>query len=141
MPDEVEEVEPGADPEHSVALLAVALVVGLYAMAPGFYLDGLHVKAGAEVVDHVVPGLAMLVLVVAAIRWGRGIPALMLFVGVGIVLCGFWMTDVHIALVRQALQGLAPVGATVYHFSTAIAVDVVGVSWLWRYRHAGSSHT
>ncbi len=107
-------------------------------MAPGFYLAGLHVKAGAEVVDHVIPGLAVLALVFVAVRWGREVPALMLLTGVGILLAGLWMTDVHVALVRQAIRGQAPVGATTYHSSTAFVVDVVGGGWLWRYRHAGS---
>ncbi len=139
-----DESPPVTGDDHAVeeppsgAFLAVALVVGVYAMAPGFYLDGLHVKMGAEVVDHVVPGLVVLALVFVAIRWGREVPGLMLLAGVGIILAGFWMTDTHVGLLRQGLRGQAPAGATAYHCSTAVVVDVVAVAWLWRYRRAGS---
>ncbi len=133
------DTENATEEQPSGITFAVALVVGAYAMIPGFFLDGLHVKAGAEVVDHVVPGLVVLGLVFLGIRWGRQVPTLMLVIAVGILLAGFWMTDVHIALFRQALRGQAPAGATVYHCSTAAVVDVLGLVWLWRYRRAGSA--
>jgi hypothetical protein len=128
-----------AEEPPSTKLFAVALIVGAYATMPGFYLDGLHVKAGAEVVDHVVPGLVVLALVFVSILLGRRAGAVLLLAGVGILLAGFWMTDVHVALFRQALRGQAPAGATAYHCSTAVAVDILGVVWLWRYRHAGAA--
>jgi uncharacterized membrane protein len=118
------------------AFFVVALIVGVYAMLPGLFLDGLHVKAGAEVVDHVVPGLVVLALAVLGIRWHRDAPNRMLVPGLGVLLAGLWMTDVHVALLRQALRGQAPAGATAYHCSTAVAVDILGVAWAWRYRHA-----
>jgi hypothetical protein len=140
MTDHEGDAEGSGDTGTSGVLAAAGLIVGLYAMAPGFYLDGLHVKRGAEVVDHVVPGLAILVLVFAAIMWGQRVPALPLFSGAGILLAGVWMTDTHIGLVRQAFDGQAPGGATAYHASTAFVVDVLAVAWLWRHRRAGAAH-
>lgn len=124
----------------SDGFFVAALIVGAYVMLPGIFLGGIHVKAGDEMVDHVVPGLVVLALVVACIRWRWGAPHRMPLPGIGILLVGVWMTDVHVALLRQALRGQAPAGATAYHCSTAVVVDVLGLAWVWRYRHAASPH-
>ena len=119
-----------------VALLIAGLVIGLYAMAPGFYLGGLNVKRGAEIVDHVVPGLVVLAMVFVAIRWGAKSVNTMAVTGMVVLLAGIWMTITHIGLFRQGLDHLAPWGPVIYHCSTALAVLVLAVAWLWRYRAA-----
>ncbi|MHB1535892.1 MAG: hypothetical protein ACYC1D_15045 [Acidimicrobiales bacterium] len=117
-------------------LLVAGLLVGLYAMAPGFYLAGLNVKRGAEIVDHVVPGLVVLAMVFVAIRWGAKSVNTMAVTGMVVLLAGIWMTITHVGLFRQGLDHLAPWGPVIYHCSTALAVLALAVVWLWRYREA-----
>lgn len=115
-------------------LLAVALVAGVYAMAPGIYLDGLHVKPGAEIVDHVVPGVAVIAMVGVGLYWGVRSVVVMAFSGLVVVLAGLWMVLTHIGLFRQAVNGQVSWGPAAYHCSTAALVFVVALTWVWRYR-------
>ncbi len=115
-------------------LMVMALVIGLYAMAPGFYLDGLNVKRGAEIVDHVVPGLFVLAVTLLTIRRWASSRYVPLVSGIVVCLAGLWMILTHVGLVVQAFHHEAPVGATVYHASTAVAVMLLGIVWLWHYR-------
>ena len=115
-------------------LLIVATVVALYAMAPGIYLDGLHVRRGAEVVDHVIPGLAVIAMVGVGLFWGvRSVPA-MAYSGLVVLIAGIWMVLTHIGLFHQALDGKVSWGIAGYHCSTAVLVFVLGLTWVWRYR-------
>jgi hypothetical protein len=122
------------EPVVSPVFIGVALVIGLYAMAPGFYLAGLHVKPGAEVVDHVVPGLVVIAMVGVAMLWGVRSYTVMAVSGLIVVLAGFWMVLTHIGLFRQGVNGDVAFGAAAYHCSTAILVFALGVTWVWRYR-------
>ncbi len=126
-----------------MALLGAGLVIGLYAMIPAFFLGGLHVAKtngiGREVVDHVFPGVLVLVLVVAAIVRRAQPDSFMLVAGIGVILAGFWMVTTHLGLVSQAFNGQVSKAAALYHCSTAAAVAALGVAWVWRYRAAGEA--
>ncbi|MGH9077132.1 MAG: hypothetical protein ACRDY0_06735 [Acidimicrobiales bacterium] len=130
------EAGPAPEVRSPAALLAAGLVVGLYAMAPGFYLDGLKVRRGAEIVDHVVPGVVVLAMVCVAIFWGQRSLPVMIGTGMVVLLAGLWMVATHLGLFRQGLRNQAPWGAVAYHCSTAAAVFVLGAVWVWRYREA-----
>lgn len=128
---------PGSEQQPGL-LAGAGLLIGLYAMAPGFYLAGLHVHKDAEVVDHVIPGLVILALVLVGIVWGSRSATTMLLAGLGVLLAGFWMTVTHVGLVAQAFRHQAPAGAATYHCSTALLALVLGLAWVWRYRGAGT---
>jgi hypothetical protein len=131
------ENEPGSRPTgvgSPLPLLAVALVAGLYAMAPGIYLGGLHVKPGAEIVDHVVPGLVVIAMVGVGLSSRLRSVAVMAYSGLVVLLAGLWMVLTHIGLFRQAVGGQVSWGPAAYHCSTAALVFLVGLTWVWRYR-------
>lgn len=107
----------------------VAGAIGLYDLAPGIWLDGLHVRRGAEIVDHVVPGLVVLAMVGIAILAGRS-ARVPLVTGMTVLLAGFWMVVTHVGLVAQGFRHEAPGGAVAYHSSTAALTLVVGVVWV-----------
>lgn len=115
-------------------LLTVALVVGLYAMAPGIYLGGLHVKRDAEIVDHVIPGLVVIAMVGVGLLWGVRSVTAMAYSGLLVLIAGLFMVMAHIGLFRQAINHEVAWGAAAYHCSTAALVFLVGATWVWRYR-------
>jgi hypothetical protein len=121
------------------ALLGAGLAIGLYAMLPAFFAGGIHLRRGVEVVDHILPGLLVLALVVLAIVRGARPDTLMLGAGVGILLAGFWMAATHAGLASQALDNRASTAGAIYHCSTALAVGGLGLAWGWRYRAAGDA--
>ncbi len=115
-----------------------SLLIGLYAMAPGIWLGGLHVKRGAEIVDHVVPGLAVLAMILLALSWGaqrRSRPTVLLVASLVIALAGLWMSATHVGLLVQGIRGEAPGLAVAYHCSTAFLTLVLGITWVAR--HSG----
>jgi hypothetical protein len=107
-------------------------------MLPAFVTGGIHLRRSVEVVDHVVPGVALLALTLVAVLKGAKPDSLMLASGVVIVLAGFWMVATHLGLLRQALNHQASAAGAAYHCSTAVAVAAVGIAWTWRYWAAGS---
>jgi hypothetical protein len=125
---------PAREPGSPLPLLTVALVAGLYAMAPGIYLGGIDVKRGAEVVDHVIPGLVVIATVGAGLFWGVRSVTAMAYSGLVVLIAGVFMTIAHVGLFRQWVNGQVAGGAAAYHCSTAAFVLVVGLVWMWRYR-------
>lgn len=121
-----------------LALMLTGLAAGAYAMAPAFYLGGLHVKRGAEIADHAIPGLVVLVTVLVAVRWAARSVNAMLACGVVIVVAGLWMVATHVRLFVQGVHHQAPWGPVAYHCSTALAVLALGLVWVWRHRRRPS---
>ena len=110
------------------------VLVGMWALLPRYSGPALELGPRGdqlEFVDHVVPGVA--VIVISALAWllaRRFDVAGVLFpAGLGIVLAGFWMTATHLPLVLQATRDQAPWGATIYHSTPGLAVVVLGVVW------------
>ncbi|MGH9071551.1 MAG: hypothetical protein ACRDX8_10410 [Acidimicrobiales bacterium] len=123
-------------PGLSARFVVPSLLIGLYAMAPGIWLGGLVVKRNAEIVDHVVPGLFVLAMVLLAVSWGperRGAPTVLFGASLGITLAGLWMSATHIGLLVQGVRGQAPGLAVTYHCSTAFLTLVLGFTWVGRH--------
>jgi hypothetical protein len=128
---------PAVEAPPPLPLLGAGLVIGLYAMLPAFFAGGIHLRKSVEMVDHVVPGVVVLALVVLAIMRQARPDTFMLLVGVGILLAGFWMAATHVGLASQAFNNQASTAGALYHCSTAVAVGGLAIAWVWRYRTAG----
>jgi len=112
----------------ALAGLAVwATVVPWLAKAVGL---GLEVATRLEVVDHVVPGVIMLVGA-ALLATGAGAPGGRVWLGAGAIafLTGLWITATHVPLIPDALDGLAPWGAALLHLSTGPPILILGL-WM-----------
>ncbi len=117
-------------------LAGAGLLVGAWALLPPYTGPALNTADRVEFADHVVPGVAVIAVSVAALLLARrhGNDNLSFAAGLGIVLSGFWMTTTHLPLVLQAARGEAPWGATIYHSLPGLAVLALGVAWAATYR-------
>jgi hypothetical protein len=110
----------------------VGLPVAFWATLPQWSGPKLNVAASAEVVDHIIPAVFVVLASVVAILAGRrpqGPGALRLMAGMVVVLAGLWMLATHLPLVAQATRDEAPWPATIYHTSSALAVFGLGLLW------------
>lgn len=89
----------------------------------------LDVPAILEVVDHVLPGLVVIVAAIAGITRSPG-ATLPFAASMAATLGGLWMTATHVPLLFQAASGLAPWGAALFHSLPSIAVFVLALLWL-----------
>jgi hypothetical protein len=93
------------------------------------------VSNSKEVADHVIPGIAVLLASLVGIyatRRPQGPGGLRFMGGLAVLLAGLWMMATHIPLVIQTAQGGDDAGtwaATIYHFSSALAVFGLGLLW------------
>lgn len=132
--------EPGERSQERLSL--AGLVIGVWAMLPpwvGPKLAGIPVKR--EVVDHIVPGAAVVALsalFLVLVRRGRRPAADALVAGMVILLGGFWMTATHVALVRQVLHRTAPIPSVLHHTLPGLAVAGLGLMWTARYWNTAS---
>lgn len=124
-------------------LAGAGLLVGAWALLPPYSGPILNTADQVEFADHVVPGIAVIALSLAAVVFARRASNgnLLFAAGLGIVLAGFWMTATHVPLVLQATRGEAPWGATIYHSLPGLAVLALGVAWAAIYRTAPSDAT
>ncbi|MDQ6846700.1 MAG: hypothetical protein M3019_03830 [Candidatus Dormibacteraeota bacterium] len=80
------------------------------------------VRPVTEVVDHVIPGAAVVAVALAAIVTGRR-----WFVACMVVVAaGLWMTASHLPLLLQAGNGQADLGAAVFHAAPGMVILVLG---------------
>ena len=128
--------DPATQPEGRFPLLffGFGLVIGLYAMLPAFTGPQLHVQRITEVVDHVIPGLIVLTVVTSGILLAGRPAGVMLAFGGLVTLAGLWMVDTHLGLIRQAVNHEVDLVAAGFHGSTALAVFLFGLAFVWRYR-------
>lgn len=111
------------------------VLVGAWALLPPYIGPGLNTLDRVEFADHVVPGVAVLVVSLAAMALARrGADSTRFAAGLGVVLAGFWMTATHAPLVLQGVRGQAPWGATIYHTLPGLAVLALGIAWAATYR-------
>ena len=118
-------------------LPAAAGVLGAWGMAvpylgPVLGLE-LDVPARVEFVDHVVPGLVV-VLSALGLLMRSGSPTapggIAPLIAAGLCfLGGFWMTSTHVPLIFEAGDELAPWGSVLLHATVGPAVLVVAL-WL-----------
>ncbi|HWC12323.1 MAG TPA: hypothetical protein VG455_14015 [Acidimicrobiales bacterium] len=130
MPDDIAHQPAGAT--VSTRLLGAGVAAGILGMLPFFVTPELDTARAAEVADHVVPGLLVLVAagaVVLSHRRGRVGAIPFLAAGLAILLAGIWMVSTHVPLLNQARRGDAPWGASLYHSASAVIVLAVGVAW------------
>ena len=115
----------------------IGVVVGLWAVAPNFTGPGLVLQdPSVEVIDHVVPGLLVVAVSIAAliVAWSSARPWSVVFLSGGVVAtAGLWMVATHVPVLLQAIRGEAPWGATLYHLAPSAAVLWLGLAWSARY--------
>lgn len=121
-----------------IMLAGIGLLIGGWAMLPAYSGPVLNTADRVEFVDHVVPGIAVLVVTLAGLVVGRRreTGAVAFLAGLGIVLAGVWMTATHAPLVLQATRQEAPWGATIYHSLPPLAVLGLGIVWAYTFRDA-----
>lgn len=90
----------------------------------------LPVPTRLEVVDHVVPGVAMLAGA-AVLAGSPGLRPDLTWMGVGAVafLTGVWITATHVPLVLDALDGLVAWEVALVHFSAGPPILLSGL-WM-----------
>lgn len=123
-----------ARPLPAMPLLGVA--VGLWGVLPRFLDSGLNTEDTVEVVDHVIPGVIVVIVSLIALAVARrsAKPGPLLFIaGLVVLLAGLFMVATHVPLVMQATRGEAPWGGTVFHTSAALAVFGLGLLWASTY--------
>ena len=114
----------------------LGVVVGLWGALPRFLDSGLNTEDTVETVDHVIPGLVVVVVSLVALAVARRSlrPGPFLFVaGLVVLLAGLFMFATHVPLVMQATRDEAPWGGTVFHTSAALAVFGLGLLWTTSY--------
>lgn len=115
-------------------LLGVGLSV--WAALPPYSGPSLAATARAEVVDHVVPAVVLLIVSLVALLGARRAsgPGTLLLAGALVAaLCGLWMTATHLPLVVQAArQGGISWAAVTYHSVPSLAVLAFGLLWTVR---------
>ena len=116
----------------------LGLAMGVWAIIPPYLkaFGELDVPSRVEFVDHVVPGVAVLVaaaLSLVSVR-SRQPSQLALFVSGGVItLAGFWMSATHLPLVGQGQDGIAPWSTIAWHGVPAVAVTLFGLLWTVRF--------
>lgn len=125
------EPAPGSLKDVRRFLPFMGLFVALWATLPKYSGPGLNTEEITETVDHILPGLVVLLASGAALLSLRktGPSATRFFCGMAILLAGFFMVATHVPLVMEAMRGDAPWAATVYHSSAAAAVFGLGLLW------------
>ncbi len=111
---------------------ATGLFAGAWALLPPYSGPALDTAMRVEIADHVVPGIAVLVVSVVSLlvaRNGAGGAGFMLVAGLAVLLAGLWMTATHVPLVIDATRDRAPAGATLYHAAPGVAVLALGFLW------------
>jgi hypothetical protein len=117
-----------------VALAALgAWTIAIPYLGPPLGLE-LDVASSTEVVDHVVPGVAILLAVAAA--WSlqrspnarRGDAAPVAAVAI-VFLSGFWITVTHVPLLAEAANDESPWDAAIWHNMTGIPVVLISL-WM-----------
>ena len=135
--DDVAGAEPSSAPVSQWIPL-VGLAVGTWAVLAPYVGPELATDPQVEVVDHVVPGVAVLALATAGLTIGRKAPrgaTFLLASGLAVVLAGIWMVATHVPLVDQATRDEAGWLPVVHHSLPGLAVAALGLVWAaahWR---------
>lgn len=122
----------GGPPTGSGRWVAVlGLLVGIWAIVPRYAGPELDTSDRVEVADHVVPGLVVVVVSLAALlllgRRARGSTAAF-SAGLVVTLAGCWIFATHVPLLAQAARGEVTWGAGIFHTAPGAAVLAVGIT-------------
>ena len=132
-PAKAEPAPPGPDLPRLLPL--VGLPVAFWATLPQWSGPAINTSNTAEVVDHIVPAVMVLLASLVAIAAGRrpqGPGGLRFIAGMCVLLAGLWMVATHFPLVTQTMDGgpeAASWAATIYHSASALAVFGLGLLW------------
>ena len=130
-----ETVAPPAGPDLPRLLPLIGLPVALWASLPQYSGPAINTSNTAEIVDHIVPAVFIVLcslVGIAASRRAAGPGALRFIAGMGVLLAGLWMIATHFPLVTQTMRGgpeAASWAATIYHSASALAVFGLGLLW------------
>jgi len=129
-------IQPDRASRGRAPLLPVlGLVVGACATLPALVGPELATADAAEIADHLVPGLVVVVVSAVALvvggRSSRDSSVVPLAAGLVISLAGLWTVATHVPLVAQATRHEAPWGATIFHSASAVMVLAFGLAWAW----------
>lgn len=119
----------------SVVVVGLLAALGAWSIAVPYVAPALglnlEVRPGVEVIDHVVPGLAVVVAGAALVLILRNRrESLLVAALIGVVfLAGFWMLSTHVPLLVQAGRDLAPWAASIFHTAPGAAIAIVAL-WL-----------
>lgn len=117
----LEMVDP-TSPVLAVELLLFGVwgILAPYAGRPvGLIVDAMPI---VEVVDHVIPGAAVLAVAGLSLAAGHRFFAGSLLV----LLAGIWMTATHVPLLVQAANGGASISAALFHSIPGLVIMVLG---------------
>lgn len=110
----------------SVVIPVELLLFGALGMAApylgrpfGLVLD---VRPITEVIDHVVPGAAVVAVALTAIVTGRR----WFVASMAVLAAGLWMTASHLPLLVQAGNGQADLAAALFHTAPGVVILVLG---------------
>ncbi len=126
---------PPAGPDLPRLLPLLGLPVAVWASLPQYSGPAINTSNTAEIVDHIVPAVLVVLcslVGIAASRRPAGPGALRFIAGMGVLLAGLWMVATHFPLVTQTMRGgpeAASWAATIYHTSSALAVFGLGLLW------------
>jgi hypothetical protein len=116
-------------------LAVVLAIVGVWGIAAPYAgpLLGMELAVAptVEFVDHVLPGVIVLLAALVAAAGAR-LPLPVALVG---VLAGFWMTLTHLPLLAEARRGSVPVATALFHSVPGIVLTVlaaIGALAAWR---------
>ncbi|MDQ6839803.1 MAG: hypothetical protein M3137_16125 [Actinomycetota bacterium] len=115
-------------------LPVLGMILGVAATLPPYIspFGHLNLQQRVEVADHVIPGLIVLLVSLAALMLlpRHPPPQPPLLAGGGIItLAGFWMVATHIGLLTQAHQNIVPAGPLAWHLLPSLAVLLLGATW------------
>lgn len=136
-----EAVDHGAQPGIAArstpdrGLPLAGLVIGVWAVLPPYVGPRLNVEPRVEFADHVVPGVVVIALSLAAVVAGaRAARAStpMFVAGLAVVLAAVWMIATHVPLLAQASRGEVSYFAALYHTAPGVAVAALGGAWVAR---------
>jgi hypothetical protein len=122
----------------AATLPLIGLVMGVWAIIPPYLgaFGTLDVESRVEFADHVVPGIAVLVVSVLSLLTlrSRQPSQLLRFMAGGVIaLAGFWMVATHFPLIQQGQDGISPWGTIAWHSVPGIAVTLFGLLWTVRF--------
>ena len=126
---------PAPGPDLAKLMPLVGLGVAVWASLPQYSGPKLSVSSSKEIADHIIPAVLVFLASIVGVLAGRraqGPGALRLIAGMAVLLAGLWMMATHIPLVAQTMRGgddAASWAATIYHFSSALAVFGLGLLW------------
>jgi len=122
-------------------------VLGAWSAASPFVAEILGLKldvpARVEIVDHVMPGLAVAACSIAVLaypRLCRPDAAAALVLSAICVLAGLWITVSHVPLLVDAADGAVPAGTAIFHaLSGPPLLALALVQFVGAYRASGES--